>query len=53
MLELITQAPQWLQIVLLICALIGAVIVYKFRYIVALISAGAIGIYLSLRKGKE
>lgn len=53
MLELITQAPQWLQIVLLVCALIGAVVIYKFRYIASLIAIGAVGVYMSLKRGKK
>ena len=52
MLEYLTTAPSFIQVLFIVLALLGAIIVYRFRVIVALISTGAIALYLSLKKDK-
>lgn len=49
---LILNAPSFIQVAILVFALIGCYIVYRFRVIVGIISAGAIAIWLSMKNKK-
>jgi hypothetical protein len=49
----ITALPSAIQVLFIVLCLIGAYVVYKFRVIVALISAGAIALFIALKKNKE
>ena len=53
MIELILTGPVWVKILFMLCSLIGAFVLYRFKYIVLAISAAAILICNSLKnKGK-
>ncbi len=50
---LIANAPSFIQVLLLVLALIGCYIVWRFRTIVAIVAGGAIALWVSIKKDKK
>ena len=51
MIELFIAMPLPLQIFCVICMLIGLLIMWRFKKIVALVGVGAVAIYMSIKYG--
>lgn len=52
MVESFLNMPMAMQIFLLVAMIIGLFVMYRFRKLVAVIAAGAVAIFLSLKKKK-
>lgn len=50
---LIANAPSFIQVLLLVLALIGCYMVWRFRTIVAIVAGGAIALWVSIKKDKR
>ncbi len=50
MLEYLTTAPSFIQVLFIVLCLIGCYVVYKFKTIVAIIGISAIALFMSLKK---
>lgn len=49
MMELLNNSPEWVQIAFLACCAVGAMVMYRFKKYVLIISSGAIAIYLAIK----
>lgn len=53
MIETIINLPMPIHLILLTLCVIGAIVAYRFRYLVVTVAIGAIGVWASLKKGEK
>ena len=49
MIEFIYNSPEWLQIIFLVCASVGAWLLWKYKRIVLAVVFGAIAMYKTIK----
>ena len=47
---LLANAPSFIQVLVLVLSLIGIYVIIRFRYIVTIIAAGAIALWVSIKR---
>ena len=53
LMELFLQMPMWLQIFCTIAMLVGLIVMWRFKYIIGVVSIGAIALFKSITAKKQ